>query len=194
MVFSRWPNTTPARNLRSHNTTIPFVNSFKFLGVVLDTKLSMAKHVQHIKRKCSARLNLFRCLTSKECGADRSTLLTLYKAIVRPIIEYGAVVYAGGKKTSLSSLETLQNSFLRIAIGAMKTSPVPALQVEANIPPLYIRRMEISLKYVTKIKQHPDHAAYKAIGVLPRLHHNYTGPCERGTGLTIASRVTKFSN
>ena len=110
-----------------------------------------------------------------------------------PIIEYGAAVYAGGSKTALKSLETIQNSFIRIAIGAMKTSPVSALQVEANIPPLYVRRMDLSLRYVAKIKQNPEHASRTAIDILPRIHHNYVGPSERRSGLTIASRVNLFS-
>ena len=139
-VFSRHPNVTPSLSLRIYNNAIPYVNRFKFLGVVLDRNLSMGRHVQHIKAKCSSRLNLFRCLTSSECGADRATLLRLYKALVLPVIEYGAIMYAGGKEKILESLETIQNSFLRIALGAMRTSPISALQVESNVPPLSIRR------------------------------------------------------
>ena len=96
----------------------------------------MRPHIQHVKVKCNSRLNLFRCLTSTCGGADRATLLRLYKAIVLPIIKYGAVVYAGGSEKTLHSLEAAQNSFIRIALGVMKTSPVSALQVESNIPPL----------------------------------------------------------
>ena len=76
----------------------------------------------------------------------------------------------------------------------MKTSPISALQVEANISPLSIRRKELSLRYYAKIKQHPEHPSYTSIHTLPRLHHGYVGPSERRTGLTIASRVNKFCN
>ena len=192
IIFTRSNIIQPSPHLIIHNSRIPFVNHFKFLGVVLDRRLSMAQHTKHIKTKCNSRLNLFRCLTSSESCADRVTLLRLYTAIVLPIIEYGAVVYAGGKKTSLHSLEAIQNSFLRIALGAIRTSPVTALQVEANISPLYIRRKELTLRYITKIKQFPHHASRSAIDVLPNLHHNYIGPSERRTGLTIASRATTY--
>ena len=192
MVFSRQTTAKPSFRLHIYNNNIPYVNSFKFLGVVLDRNLSMAQHIKYIKAKCSSRLNLFRCLTSSECCADRTTLLRLYKALVLPVIEYGAAMYAGGRETALASLETVQNSFLRIALGVMKTSPISALQVEANIPPLSIRRKELTLRYYSKIKQFPDHTSYPAIHSLPRLHHNYLGPCERRTGLTIASRVTTY--
>ena len=57
---------------------------------------------------------------------------------------------------------------------------------------IYIRRKELTLRYVTKIKQFPNHASRTAIDTLPRIHHNYIGPSERRTGLTIASRANTY--
>ena len=193
IIFSRTMRIQPSHSLHIYNNIIPFVTSYKFLGIIFDRRLSMRQHIQYIKVKCNSRLNLFRCLTSTCGGADRATLLRLYKAIVLPIIEYGALVYAGGNEKALLSLEAAQNSFLRIALGVMKTSPVSALQVESNIPPLSIRRRELSLRYLTKIKQFPEHASRAALDVLPNIHHNFIGPSERRSGLTIASRVKLFS-
>ena len=193
IIFTRSSNIQPERHLRINNNIIPYVSKFKFLGVVLDRRLSMQQHAKHIKTKCSSRLNLFRCMTSTPWGADRATLLRLYKSLVLPIIEYGAVVYAGGCKTALKSLDTIQNTFIRIALGVMKTSPIAALQTEANIPPLSVRRMELTLRYTTKIKQYPRHASRMAIDILPHIHHNNVGPSERRSGLTIGSRSTVYS-
>ena len=192
MIFSKFRRLAPERLPRLNNIPIPLVSQFKFLGVVLDPRLTMNKHVTHIQTKCKRRLNLFRCITSTPAGADRNTLLRLYKTIVLPIIEYGSIIYAGGSQPTLDKLEVVQNNFLRLALGAMKTSPVISLQVDANITPLHIRRMELTMRYVSKIKQFPNHAASKAIQVLPRLHFAYLGPCEKRTGLTIASRVRKY--
>ena len=192
MIFSRNRRIAPSILPKLNNSIIPLVPHFKFLGVVLDSQLSMNHHVKHIQTKCKRRLNLFRCITGTPAGADRSTLLRLYKAIVLPIIEYGSIVYAGGKQSSLVKLEAVQNNFIRLSLGVMKTSPIPSLQVEANIPPLLIRQIDLTMRYYTKIKQLPDHAASSAIKVLPRLHFNYLGRCEKRTGLTIASRIKKF--
>ena len=128
----------------SNGIPIPQVSQFKFLGVVLDSLLTMKHHITHIQAKCKKRMNLFRCLTSTPAGADLCTLLRLYKALVLSIIEYGSVMYAGGSPSYLMKLEVIQNDFLRLALGAMKTSSVISLQVGAHIPPLYIRRMDLS--------------------------------------------------
>ena len=194
MIFTAYTSPPPTHLPKLNNTEIPFKSHFKFLGVTLDRKLSMNRHVKEIQTKCKRRMNLFRCITSTQTGADRSTLLRLYKTIVLPIIEYGAAMYSGGKAPALQKLEAVQNNFLRLALGAMKTSPVISLQVEANIPPLYIRRMDLVLRYYAKIQHFPEHASFQATNLLPRLHFSFLGPQERRTGLTIASRVRKYGN
>ena len=193
VTFSKNSRMRHASELRIAGDIIPRLESFKFLGIVLDSRLSMVKHIEHIKAKCSKRLNLFRCIAGTDYGADRKTLLYLYKALVLPIIEYGAVVYAGASDNTLKKLDTIQNCFIRIALGVMKTSPISSLQVEAFIPPLHLRRMEQSLRYTSKILFHPNHSTFKSLHILPSIHHNYIGPSEKRSGLTIASRIKKFS-
>ena len=173
--------------------TMPYVSSFKFLGIVLDSRLSMVKHIEYIKTKCNARLNLFRCIAGIDFGADRKTLLQLYRSLVRPIIEYGAVIYAAASENQLKKVETIQNTFIRIALGVMKTSPIPSLQVESGIQPLYFRRVEQSLRYTNKIMFHPHHNTFKSLHILPSIHHGRIAPAEKRSGLTIASRIKKFS-
>ena len=193
VTFTKNNRMREASDLHISGHVVPRLDSFKFLGVVLDSRLTMVKHVEHIKAKCSKRLNLFRCIAGTEYGADRKTLLHLYKTLVLPIIEYGAVIYAGASDNTLKKLDVIQNSFLRIALGVMKTSPIPSLQIEAVMPPLHSRRMEQSLRYTSKISFQPDHSAFKSIHVLPSIHHTYIGPSEKRSGLTIASRIKKFS-
>ena len=192
MIFSKSRRSMPARLPTLNNTPIPLLSHFKFLGVVLDSRLTMHQHVKHLQLKCQRRFNLFKCLTSTPVGADRITLLRLYKAIVLPIIEYGCAMYAGGTSSTLHKLEAIQNNFLRLALGVPRTSPVQSLQVDANVLPLYIRRIDLTFRYYAKIRLFPDHAASTAITVLPRLHFNYLGRCEKRTGLTIASRIKKY--
>ena len=194
VTFTKNTRMTEPSNLYLSGHIIKRASSFKFLGVVLDSRLSMTKHISHIKSKCSRRMNLFRCIAGAGFGADRKTLLQLYKTLVLPIIEYGSVAYAGGNDNVLKKLDTIQNAFIRIATGAMRTSPIPSLQVEAMMTPLGLRRKEQTLRYVSKIMFHPNHSTFKSIGTLPNIHHNHVGPAERRSGLTIASRVKMFSN
>ena len=193
VVFTKNPRfRQPSTALRLSGNDIPFRLSFKFLGVILDRRLTMKNHIDYIKTKCHKRINLFRCISGTHFGADRRTLLHLYKAIVLPIIEYGSIVYSGASDAILQKLESTQNIFIRLATGAMRTSPVHSLQVEAVVSPLKIRRMEQTLRYVSKIEFSPDHSTFDSIHTLPDIHHSYTLAEERRSGLTVASRVNKF--
>ena len=77
IIFSRNQSIQPSHSLRTYNNTIPYVMSYKFLGVVFYRRLSMRQHLQYIKVKCISRLNLFWCITGTFGGADRATLLRL---------------------------------------------------------------------------------------------------------------------
>ena len=156
MLFSK-RNITPQPNhkLRLSGHDIPFVHSFKFLGMVFDSRLCFREHIQHVRTKCLKRLNLFRCIIGSTFGADRATLLRLYvcmyRTIVLPIIEYGSIVYTSASDSILNMLEAQQNAFVRLALGAMRTSPVVSLQIDSGIMPLHIRRMEQTLRYAARL-------------------------------------------
>ena len=70
-------------------------------------------------------------------------------------MDYGSIFYMSAAKTTLHKLDTLQNSCLRIIIGAMRSSPTVSLEVESNIPPLYIHRIFTLLKYYFRLTQLP---------------------------------------
>ena len=68
---------------------------FEFLGIILDKSLSFNKRITDLKSKCAKRTNLLRSLAGTTWGGDRKTILQLYQAIIRPIIEYCSFVYHG---------------------------------------------------------------------------------------------------
>ena len=125
VIFSRYREPAqPDRELRIQGSDIPYTDHARFLGIVLDGKLNMRRHVEHVKTKVTKRFSLLRCLSRQSNGADRKTLLRLYKTLVRPVIDYASPVYDGGAQGVLKGLEPLQNKCLRMATGAFCTTPV----------------------------------------------------------------------
>ena len=62
---------------------IPVVEESKFLGILFDRKLSLIPHIKYLKAKCLKALNLLKVLSHTSWGADRTTLLKLYRSLVR---------------------------------------------------------------------------------------------------------------
>ena len=100
-------------------------------------------------------VNLFKIIAHQTWGADQSTLLTLYRTLIRTKLNYGAIVYGSACKSYLKILEPVANQALRICLGAYRTSPVSSLQVSAHELPLELCREQLPLQYCTELN--PTH-------------------------------------
>ena len=60
-------------------------------------------------------------------------------------------------------LDPIQNHALRLCLGAFRTSPAASLYVEANEPPLALRRRKLSLQFCLKLSTDSNNPAYNAV-------------------------------
>ncbi|XP_067126783.1 uncharacterized protein [Centruroides vittatus] len=131
---------------------IPMVNEAKFLGVVFDHKLMFLPHLRNLKSRCLKALNLLKVLCCSSLGADKCSMLRIYRALVRSKLDYGCVVYGSARESTLQMLDPIHHQALRLCTGAFRTSPVQSLYVDAYEPPLSLRREQLSLFYYIKQK------------------------------------------
>jgi len=109
-------------------------------------------------------MNLFKIIAHQTCGADPTTLLTLYRTLICSKLDYGAIVYNSAcGKSSCKNLSWRHH-----------TSPVSSLQVLAHELPLELRRLQHSVLYkinlihlIQLIKQSCNHCRlYTEINVM----------------------------
>lgn len=90
------------------NTTLEPSNEVKDLGITFTSNLSWSSHVFNItsaaKKKAGWVLSCFR-------DRSPSTMLTLYKSVVRSHLEYGCPLWNGLSLTNLRDIEAIQRSF-----------------------------------------------------------------------------------
>ena len=72
-----------------HDNPIPVKKETKFLGILLDSKLTFVPHIKGLKKKCVKAKNLLRVVSNTDLGGDRTVLLRLYRALVRSKLDYG---------------------------------------------------------------------------------------------------------
>jgi len=65
----------------------------------------------------SPTMNLFKIIAHQTCGADPTTLLTLYRTLICSKLDYGAIVYNSARKVYLKILEPAANQAVRICLG-----------------------------------------------------------------------------
>ena len=82
----------------------------KYLGVIIDNKLSWNPHIQHITTKAT-QVNAFLYRNLRQCPT--SVKNSCYKSIVRPIIEYASSVWDPHTTISIQKLESIQKRAAR---------------------------------------------------------------------------------
>ena len=125
-------------------------------------KLNFIPHINYIKTKCNKALQLLHVIAHTNWGADKNTLLKLYRSLIRSKIDYCCFIYQSARKSYLKSLNPIYHTGLRLALGAFKTTPVESLYAEANEPPPKLRCNNLALKYYTKLKTDLNNPAHNS--------------------------------
>ncbi|GFV96546.1 putative RNA-directed DNA polymerase from transposon X-element [Trichonephila clavipes] len=155
--FCRKRGIHPDPEIRIRDIQIPVVPDVRFLGVIFDRRLTFLPHILHLRKRCEKSLNLLKVLSNTSWGADRTSLLRVYQAIVLSRIDYGCVAYGSACNSTLQKLDPVHHMALRICSGAFRTSPVQSLYVNCHQLPLDLRRRKLSLAFYFKILSVPSH-------------------------------------
>ncbi|GBM23723.1 hypothetical protein AVEN_257634-1 [Araneus ventricosus] len=129
MLFCRRRRLHPDPDFQLNGSPIPIVQETKFLGIVFDTKLTFRSHIKNLKTKCIRTLNIMKVLSSTSWGADKVSLIKIYRSLVRSKLVYGVSEYGSAAKSTLKMLDSVHHKGLRIATGAFRTTPIPSLHV-----------------------------------------------------------------
>ena len=130
----------------------------KILGVILDEKMKFESHIEAVERKATRSLELLRKVKETEV-INTKCMLQLYKALVVPQLEYAASVWQIGNCTNL---DRVQRKGLAMCLGVPSTAGIEALQVEAEVKPLEIRREELAIRQAARVLMKDDGDCIKA--------------------------------
>ena len=120
--------------------------SVKDLGVTLSSDGTFKSHVNKIIESAKSMSSwVLRTFTAR----DRKTMLTLYKSLIRPILEYASILWAPVAKGEIQALEQIQKSFIK-KISGISRDYHQAL-IELNLYSLERRRERYIIIHAWKI-------------------------------------------
>lgn len=143
--------------LSLYNECLDQVTETTFLGLKFDSRLRWTSHIRQLKKKCFQRMNILKVLNGSSWGSDRKCLLRLYTCYIRSLMDYGSIIYSTASQSTLKQLNTIQNTALRIATGALYSSPITSLHAESNFLPLQHHRNLAALLYYFRTHTIPLH-------------------------------------
>jgi hypothetical protein len=144
------------------------VPSHKHLGLIITSDLTWKEQINEAIDKANRRLSIMRCLKYK---LDRLSLERIYKGFIRPILEYGDIIWDTPGELS-DRLESVQLNAARVVVGATAKCSTQGLYNETAWEPLSSRREFHRLSLMYKIIN--GKAPHYLTELVPNLVHQRT--------------------
>ena len=169
VIFSLKRNKQVHPPLFLSSNIVKDVESHTHLGLTLQSSMSWRKHIVQVFEKASKRLNMLKFVRFK---VDRSILTSLYKSLIRPLMEYGDVIWNNCYDCDSALLDGVQYEAARLVTGAIKGTSSARLYKELAWESLSNRRKLHLLCQFYKIVK--NLAPYYLSEMLPKLSSERT--------------------
>jgi hypothetical protein len=185
LQISRKNNPAPKPILRLNGAIINEVQTHKHLGLTFNTTLTWTDHINQLVKKAARCIGLLKRISR---DVPRQCIETLYKSMIRPIMEYADIIYDGSSDTCLKRLEDTQRQAALACTSAYKHTRHVNLLDELGWSPLATRRKHHRMNVMFKI-QHGLVPPYLR-NLCPPLTQNRTDYNLR-TGMNITTPIQK---
>ena len=98
------------QKLLVRNISLEYVKKFCYLGVYLDSEMSLSPLVSHVKKVVTNRaktLSKIRKYITSQCA------LSIYKQTILPLFDYSGFLLISCTKSDRKDLQTIENNILR---------------------------------------------------------------------------------
>jgi hypothetical protein len=101
-----------------NNVNIPWISSVKYLGLILDKRLTWQPHISSKLQQAYQRLSMLYPILNKKSSIQKKCSLLIYKQILRPILTYACPAWGKCATTHIRKIQIFQNKVLRIIANA----------------------------------------------------------------------------
>ena len=137
LIISRKTKPPIHPQLSMDNTPVNRVTQHKHLGLIFNNQCTWHEHICEITAKAWKRIHILRSL---QFQLDRRSLQILYFSYIRPILEYGDIIWDNCFEYEKEKVEKIQIEAGRIVTGATKSCSVSKIYEETQWDTLDKRR------------------------------------------------------
>ena len=138
IIFSRKFKKTTYPPLLFSNNYVSQVNSQTHLGAILNIKLTLEEHLKNVFNKTNKTKGDLKKFSSL---LPRQDLVTIYRAFIRPNLDYGDVLYDKTFNNSfLAKMESIQYNACLAITGAIRGTSREKIYQELGLESLQLRR------------------------------------------------------
>jgi len=97
---------------------IEWVDDTRYLGVILDKRLTWLKHIDQVRKQATQRLGTLGPLLNRRSGLSIRNGVLMYKQQIRPMMDYACPIWRSAARPHIKKLQLLQSKCPRIATNA----------------------------------------------------------------------------
>lgn len=146
----------PTTDLTLFGANIPWTNQARYLGILLDHKLTWKLHIESQCNKANGILALLFPLLTRNSKLTRDNKLLLYKTMVLPILTYAGPVWSYASKSHVKRMESLQGKALRMIVDAPWFVSNLRIREELQITPITSVLIEAARSLDESLPDHPN--------------------------------------
>ncbi len=150
------------------------------LGVVLDNNLSFSHHADKAASSAIGAITKLGPLLNEKGGVPAEVGIALYKAYIRPLLEYGYTVWSCASQTAMDKVERAHRIALLKITGCTNGTPTEAMEILTNISPIQLRLKETTcLEFLRLCRKPENHPSFTILN----------NPCARAKYLQVQTPV-----
>ena len=122
MWYCRHSNTTLQYLNTLFGEPIQWVDTTRYLGVTLDTRLTWSPHIDQVRKKNAQRMGMLGRLLNRRSDLSIRSGVRLYKQLIRPLMDYACPAWRSAARTHVRRLQVCSPSvfaLLRVPHGTL---------------------------------------------------------------------------
>jgi hypothetical protein len=127
-------------SLKIKGVELKYGDSAKYLGVIWDKGATWKYQIKQVITSANKRVGILSFMSKHNYRLNQKIMITLYKTLVRPVLEYASEVWGDASPTNLKKLDSVQHQALTKCLGVNRLAHKKDVNFEACVLPLELRR------------------------------------------------------
>lgn len=138
--------------IKIYGKTVKFVEKHKYLGIIIDAKLTFLPHLKWNREKITKYMMKVKRHAHEEWGIRTPIMNIWYRAVCVPIFTYGSVLWYSRVTTveALRQIRSMQRTVLMVITRACRTVSTAAMQVVSGTLPVELEIIRTALRRLSK--------------------------------------------
>ena len=142
-----------ASGITWHGVSVPMVDKYCYLGLWFQNNCLWNVHFEEVMKKAERRKNMLMPVwKSRHISVEVKRIVML--TCVRPIVEYGAEIWAPGTKQKWAAIDRVQSDIIKCAMRVGHEKPCThAVLAEWGVKPMHMWMHARAMEYFFRVKR-----------------------------------------